>query len=65
MNHEELQELYSKIRKNLFATLWQLQSTNPHPSIKSRLQVELDVYYDLIGDTLDDDWYPQIEEALK
>lgn len=61
----DYEELYCTIRRKLFATLWELQSTKPNEELKKHLQIELEVYYDLIGDTLDDEWYKQIEDALK
>lgn len=65
MDNEQLKELYQTIYKKLFATLWELQSTNPNPELKKHLQTELEVYYDLIGDSIDEDWYSQIESALE
>ena len=62
MNYEEL---YNKIHKELFATLWELQNTNPTHELKVFLQTKLEVCYNLIGDTLDDDWHKQIEKALE
>lgn len=61
----EYKELYNKIHKKLFATLCELQNTNPNEDLKKYLQTQLEVCYDLIGDTLDEEWYPQIEKALQ
>lgn len=61
MNYEEL---YNEIHKTLFAALWELQNTNPNEHLKIDLQARLDVCYKLIGESLDEEWYKQIDEAL-
>lgn len=61
----DYKELYDTIYQKLFAALWELQNTNPKPELKNMLQIQLEVYYNLIGDTLDEEWYPQIDKALQ
>ena len=54
-----------EVKKELFATLWELENTNPKPSLKKYLQVKLETLNSILDDEdIEEDYWQRIEEAL-
>lgn len=52
------------MRSRFFATLSELQWTNPHEKLKIRLKADLQLLWDILEDDIEEEWWEQIEEAL-
>ena len=54
-----------EVKKELFATLWELENTTPEPSLKKYLQVKLDTLNSILDDEdIEEEYWEIIEEAL-
>jgi len=53
-----------KIKKNLFATLCELQNTEPNHDLKISLVTRLQVLYDILDDDMDEGWDEQLEKFI-
>ena len=53
-----------EILKNLFATLHELQNSEPSESLKISLETKLQVLADVLGDDLPEEYYDQLEKFI-
>ena len=54
-----------EVKKELFATLWELENTNPNSTFKKYLQVKLDTLNSILDDEdIEEEYWERIEEAL-
>ena len=54
-----------EVKKELFATLWELENTNPNPTLKKYLQVKLDTLNSILDDEdIEEEYWERIDEAL-
>ena len=54
-----------EVKKELFATLWELENTTPKSSLKKYLQVKLDTLNSILDDEdIEEEYWERIDEAL-
>ena len=54
-----------EVKKELFATLWELENTNPNSTFKKYLQVKLDTLNSILDDEdIEEEYWERIDEAL-
>ena len=54
-----------EVKKELFATLWELENTNPNSTLKKYLQVKLDTLNSILDDEdIEEEYWERIDEAL-
>jgi hypothetical protein len=57
-------KVLQNIKSDFFATLWELQNTNPQQNLKEYLLIKIGVLFDIIEDELDDEYIEQYFEVV-
>lgn len=54
-----------EVKKELFATLWELENTTPNPTLKKYLQIKLETLNSILDEEdIQEEYWERIEEAL-
>ena len=53
-----------QIKSDFFATLWELQNTQPSEAIKKHLQTKAEILADILGDDFPDEYAERLERVL-
>lgn len=53
-----------EIKKDLFATLHELESNTPSEQLKNHLTIKLEVLYDILGEEVPEEYWERIEALI-
>ena len=54
----------NEIKRDFFATLWELKNTTPSEHLKNYLQTRLETLADILGDDFPEEYREQYEETI-
>ncbi len=54
-----------ELLKQLYATLVELEQSNPNEIVKNRLKIELQLLYNILGEDVAEEYWESIEEIIE